>query len=84
MTDFALYHEGQWRDGELPKISGATYIVSHDTRHHAYHIQKDEYDDFLHWVGSKFSSDYDPMFSLDFEGDIDEYLDEIGVSVREV
>jgi hypothetical protein len=83
MTDFALYHEGQWRDGEMPKISGATYIVSQDTRNHAYRIQKDEYDGFLEWIAGKFSGDNDPMFGVDFDGDISEYLDEIGVSVRE-
>lgn len=83
MIDFALCHEGQWRDGELPKINGATYIVSQDTRHHAYKIQKDDFDEFLDWVAATFSRDNDPMFGVDFDGQIHEYFDEISVSVRE-
>ena len=50
MTDFALYHEGKWRDGEASKISGATYVVSYDTTNQAYHIDKSDYDDFVEWV----------------------------------
>ena len=47
MTDFALYHEGKWRNGEASKISGATYVVSYDQSNQAYHIDKSDYDDFV-------------------------------------
>ena len=84
MTNFALYHKADWRDGEMPKAEGATIIVSQDTRHRAYDVPADEVDAFYEWVAAMFSGDNDPMFGADFEGDVHEYLDEIDVSVREV
>lgn len=83
MTDFALYHVADWRDGGMPKPDGATHIVSHDTRHRAYDVPADEVDDFYEWVAHTFSGDNDPMFGVDFEGTVGEYLDEIDVSVRQ-
>lgn len=84
MTDFALCHKADWRDGQIPKTDGATHVVYQDTRHRAYAIPADEVDEFYEWVASVFSGDNDPMFGADFDGDIHEYLDEIGVSVREL
>lgn len=81
MTDFALYHEGNWRDGEMPKISGATYIVNYDQRNRAYYVQKDEYEDFIEWVAQNWEIDRDPREDDEEAGD---YLDRIGVSIREV
>jgi hypothetical protein len=34
-------------------------------------------------VGADAFGDDDPMLGVDFDGDVDEYLDEIGVTVRE-
>ena len=84
MTDFALDHKADWRDGEMPKTEGATHIVSHDTRHRAYDVPADQVEEFYEWVAGVFASDNDPMFGVDFEGTVREYLDEIDVSVREV
>ena len=83
MTDFALYHVADWRDGSMPKVEGATHIVSHDTRHRAYNVPADEIDAFYSWVAYTFSGDNDPLFGEDFTGSVHEYLDEIDVSVRE-
>jgi len=81
MTDFALYHEGKWRDGEMPKISGATYIVNYDQTNQAYHIKKSDYDDFIEWVASNWETDYTQR---DENEDASDYLDRLGCSVREV
>ena len=81
MTDFALNHEGKWRDGEAPKISGATYVVSYDQTNHAYHIKKSDYDQFVEWVAENWETDSDPRD--DYE-DASDYLDRISCSVREV
>ena len=79
MTDFALYFEGKWRDGQLPKIKGATYIVSYDQTNTAYHIEKDKYDDFIEWVAVQWETG-------DLRGEEEEaadYLDRIGCVVKE-
>ena len=81
MTDFALYHKGTWRDGELPKISGATYVVNYDQRNRAYHIQKDEYDEFIEWVAQNWEIDRTPREDNEDAGD---YLERIDVLVREI
>lgn len=80
MTDFALYHEGSWKDGQIPKINGATYIVSYDQTNNAYHIEKDEYDDFIEWVAIRWERDCEPR---DDDEEASGYLDRIGCSVRE-
>jgi len=81
MTDFALYHTADWRNGNAPKTAGATHIVSQDTRHRAYDVPADEVGAFYEWVAMTFSGDNDPFYG-DFEGTIHEYLEEINVSVR--
>lgn len=80
MTDFALNHEGQWRDGEMPKITAATYIVNYDQKNTAYHIQKSDYEDFIEWVAVTWETDYKPR---EDDEEASEYLDRIGASVRE-
>ena len=80
-TDFALYHEGTWRAGEMPKVSGATYVVAYDTRYRAYHIQKDEYEEFIEWVAQNWEIDRAPREDGEEAGD---YLERIDVSVREL
>lgn len=81
MTDFALYNEGSWKDGQMPSISGATYVVHYDTTSRAYHIQKDDYDDFIEWVARKWEIDRAPRNE---DEEASEYLDRIGVSIREL
>lgn len=80
MTDFSLYNEGMWRDGEIRAVSGVTYIVNWDTRNYAYHIQRDDYDDFILWLAKLFEDD-----ERHWEDDEDpnDYLDRIGATVRE-
>lgn len=84
MTDFAIYHTADWRDGEMPKTEGATHIVSHDTRNRAYNVPADQVKEFYEWTANVFSGDNDPMLGVDFDGTVHEYLDEIDVSVREL
>lgn len=81
MTDFGLYHEGTWRDGEAAKISGATYVVNFDQRNRAYHIGRDQYDDFVEWVAQTWETDIRPR---EDDEDAADYLDRIGCSIREV
>jgi hypothetical protein len=83
MPDFALYHKADWRDGETPKTEGATLVVYQDTRHRAYDVHAHDEGEFLEWVAAMFSGDNDPMYGVDFEGSVHEYLDEIDVSVRD-
>ena len=71
MTDFALNHEGKWRDGEASKISGATYVVSYDQTNQAYHIDKSDYDDFVEWVAVNWETDYKPR---DEDEEAEDYL----------
>lgn len=82
--DFGFYHVAQWRDGGFPKTNGATHVVSHDTHHHAYKVAAGCENDFLEWVAGVFAGDNDPMFGVDFTGDVREYLDEIDVSIRAI
>lgn len=82
-TDFAGDFCGEWRDGEMPKITKHIVIVSHDTRHKAYAVDDDQMDNFKEWVAAHWSGDNDPMYGVDFDGDLDEYLDEIDVSIRQ-
>jgi len=84
MTDFSIYHKGNWRDGQVPKTDGATHVVYSDTRHYAYDVPPDEVGDFLEWVADTFPTDNDPMYGVAFDGSVQEYLDFIDVSVREV
>lgn len=84
MTNFAMFHTADWRDGGMPKTAGATHVVSHDTRHRAYNVPADQIGEFYEWVAGAFASDNDPIFGEDFHGTVREYLDEIDVSVREV
>ena len=81
MTDFALNHEGKWRDGEASKISGATYVVSYDQTNQAYHIDKSDYDDFVEWVAVTWETDYNPR---DEDEEAEDYLERIDCSIREV
>lgn len=80
MTDFAIYHEGSWRDGQPSKISGATYIVSYDTWKRAYHIQREDYDSFIWWVAQVLGDD---ERHLQDDEEPDEFLERIGATVRE-
>jgi hypothetical protein len=90
MTDFALNHEGKWRDGEAPKISGATYVVSYDQTNQAYHIDKSDYDDFVEWVADTWQTDYEPRGFWDEEEEdmifecAQDYLDRRCINVRGV
>jgi hypothetical protein len=81
MTDFALCHEGTWRDGEAPKLSGATYVVHHDQRSRAYHIERFQFAEFLDWVAIQWEIDRDPRGD---DEPAQDYLDRIGVTVREM
>lgn len=82
-TDFAMDFCGEWRDGEMPKITKKVMLVSHDQTTKSYAVDADQMDNFKEWVAGLWASDNDPMFGVDFDGDVDEYLDEIGVNVRE-
>jgi len=82
--DFALYHVADWRDGEMPKTDGATHVVSHDTRHHAYNIPAGLEDDLAEWAAGIFGGDNDRIFACDYAGTIWDYLDEIGVNIRAI
>lgn len=84
MTNFALCYKAIWRNGEVPETKGATHIVTHDTRCLAYDVPADEIDAFREWIAQVFSGDDDPMFGVDFDGSIEEYLDEIDVSICEI
>jgi len=81
MTDFALNHEGKWRDGEAPKISGATYVVSYDQTNQAYHIDKSDYDDFVEWVADTWQTDYEPR---EEDEEAEDYLERRCINVRGV
>ena len=78
--DYALYHEGSWKDGALSKISGATYIVSYDQTNTAYHIDKDDYDDFIEWVAIQWHQDYEARGD---DEEADDYLERLGCTVRQ-
>ena len=83
--DFAPCYVADWRDGEMPKTDGATHVVSHDTRHHAYCVPARQVEKFYRWVADTFCGDNDPLFDEElFDGSVLGYLDEIDVSVREV
>ena len=81
MTNFALNHEGKWRDGEASKISGATYVVSYDQSNQAYHIDKSDYDDFVEWVAETWQIDTNPR---EEDEEAEDYLERIDCSIREV
>ena len=78
MTDFALYHVGDWRDGQGPNIKTAIYVVSHDQHNYAYQVDMGEYEAFADWVAIQWASENEPQ---DDDEDSTEYLDRIGVSV---
>ena len=81
MSDFTLYHEGTWRDGQIPKVSAQTYVVHYDATNHAYHIEIDQHADFVEWVAQKWEIDVEQR---DDDEDASEYLDRIGVSIRKL
>lgn len=83
MTDFALYHVGDWRNGEAPKLRTATYVVNYDQRNRAYQIDRDQYDDFIQWVAEKWELENEPH-DTDAGETCADYLDRIGVSIREL
>lgn len=81
MTDFSMYHTGDWRDGEIPKVNTSIVVVNYDTRNRAYAVPKDELDEFSEWVAQKWEIDRDPREEDEEAGD---YLDRIGVSIRDL
>ena len=86
MTDFALYHEGSWRDGEIPKITARIYVVSYDTRHDAYVVQNKKYAEFLEWLASIYQDMGAGERQIDEYGeyeDAEDFLERIEVNVYE-
>lgn len=80
LTDFAIYHVGTWHAGAFPKDEGATHVVTYDQRSHAYNIPPEDVAAFPEWVAIQ----WETGDLRDNDESASDYLDRIGVSIRQI
>lgn len=80
MTKFGLYTCGEWRDGEMPKVT-PIYVVNYDQRNIAYQVERRDYGDFIDWVAQTWERSDDLIGEDETSAD---YLDRRGIHVREL
>lgn len=81
MTDFAIFFEGSWRDGQPAADTHATYVVWYDQKHTAYRVARRDYDDFIEWVAVQWETS--DLRDVENDETASDYLDRIGVQVYE-
>ena len=81
MTNFALYHCGQWKAGQNEHWDLAVYTVTYDQTTRAYAVPDTDFDSFQSWVAMEWATDNE--WQEDDESD-SAYLNRSGVSISKV